>query len=505
MKRSSGILLHPTSLPGNYYCGTLGRNAYRFVDFLSETGQSWWQMLPLGHVGFGNSPYMCYSAFAGNPLLIDPDLLHLHRLIEKHDLHAITSAGGKNVNFEAATKQLRLILAKAFQCFKNSASHELIHNYRIFLDRHAWWLNDYALFVALKEHHNQLPWTEWETKARNRDKKQLEYYRHKLNNTYEFQRFIQFLFFWQWDELKSYAESRGIGIIGDIPLYVAHDSVDVWANRDIFLLKKDGSPDLIGGVPPDYFNESGQLWGNPVYNWDALEKRNYDWWIARMHFNLALSHLVRIDHFRGFESFWAIDANARDAKKGKWMKANGKQLLLLLQQQIGHLPVIAEDLGEITPKVHQLRDTFNIPGMKILQFAYNSDQQNEHLIANHTGNFVAYTGTHDNDTSLGWYYKSTSGERRNLARFSGIRKRNFTHLFINETWASPAKIAITPIQDLLKCKSTARMNIPGTASENWEWRFSWKLLSFEKKAFLYKITKRHNRLNKVNGKLEKRI
>ncbi|TKG95512.1 4-alpha-glucanotransferase [Puteibacter caeruleilacunae] len=502
-KRSSGVLLHPTSLPGNSYCGTLGKAAYRFVDFLEATNQTYWQILPLGPTGFGNSPYQCYSAFAGNELLIDHALLVKDGMLKKSELEEMPRGNGNKADFDRAIEQCDHVLSKAFKRFNALNDYSLLEEYRSFLGEHGWWLNDYALFMAYRKKHGEIPWSEWDTKLANRDQDTWDYYRWRYNNDYELQRFIQFLFFRQWYQLKRYANDKGIEIFGDLPLYVALDSADVWANQKLFMLDKHNKPTLVGGVPPDYFSEDGQLWGNPVYNWKKLKKHNYDWWIARLHFNLRMFDLIRIDHFRGFESFWAIPANAETAKKGEWLKADGYELFSLLKSQIGNLPIIAEDLGEITPEVTKLRDHFKLPGMKVLQFAFASDATNEHLPHNHRRNFVTYTGTHDNNTTMGWYNDLTTKEKKNVNRYIPRHRDGLVKSFIKMAWASTSNMAIVPLQDLLELGDHSRMNTPGTAQGNWTWRFEWNELKKEHTKFLRRITQDYNRENPQTIKSEK--
>ncbi|MDP4184933.1 MAG: 4-alpha-glucanotransferase, partial [Bacteroidota bacterium] len=491
-KRSSGILLHPSSLPGRFSIGTLGKNARRFIDFLAETGQKWWQILPLGPVSFGNSPYQCFSAFAGNPLLIDPEEFIDKEWIAKDDITIIDAQTDK-VDYECAKEVQLPILYKVFEGFLRNASKNEISDYRKFLDENGWWLNDYALFMACKKHNNDLPWNLWDQKLIERDPATLIYSKRTYNEDYERNRFIQYLFFKQWLDLKRYANQKDILIIGDLPLYVSYDSSDVWANQDLFFLDEKHEPTLVGGVPPDYFSETGQLWGNPVYNWEELSLRNYDWWIARLHFNIRLFDRIRIDHFRGLEAFWAIPATADTAVDGSWMKAKGLELLSMFQRQIGAMPILAEDLGLITPEVIELRNKFDLPGMKVLQFAFGSDGINEHLPQNYTPDFVAYTGTHDNDTSEGWYEKLKKKEKHRAIQYLLSNDKQISHKMMRTVWASTARVAIAPLQDVLGLDSDARMNTPGTVGNNWEWRFQQDELNDQHRDFLKHITLLYNR------------
>ena len=490
-QRNSGILLHISSLPGTQGIGSLGKEAFLFVDFLAQTKQKIWQILPLGPVGFGNSPYQCYSAFAGNPLFIDISELVKDRLLDKASVEA-PKFNSKQVEFEKVEEWKMKLFQDAFLNFRKNFQR-FQNNFSSFLDEHGWWLNDYALFRTLKEKNDGLAWNEWDLELVRRNRQRIDEIMHKYHEEIDFQRFLQFMFFRQWHQLKNYANSNGIRIIGDIPLYVSLDSVDVWANQDIFLLDEDGCPTQVGGVPPDYFSETGQLWGNPVFDWHRLEQRGFDWWLARIHFNLRMFDQVRIDHFRGLESFWSVPAGEETAIVGEWVPAKGHQMLSRLKEHLPVLNVIAEDLGIITPEVEKLRRDFDLPGMKVLQFAFGSDSTNEHLPHNFETNFIAYTGTHDNDTSLGWFDSLGKKERRFLRKYISGSGKQFVQNFMEAAWASVARTAISPMQDVLGLDSTARMNTPGIASGNWGWRFDWPQLRNNHKVFLKKITEKYNR------------
>ncbi|MHA7108944.1 4-alpha-glucanotransferase [Sunxiuqinia elliptica] len=492
MTRNSGLLLHVSSLPGQYGIGTLGKDAYAFVDFLIESGQKVWQILPLGPVGFGNSPYQSYSAFAGSELLIDLELLVSDKLLERAELEVLLDLPAKKVAFERLIPEKRKLLEKAYQRFKKS--FDLFKDdYYTFLGEHAWWLNDYALFQALKDEEPEAAWNEWEGGYKKRDSHVLDVAQHEYSEVINYHRFVQFIFFKQWFELKSYANAGGVQLFGDLPLYVALDSADVWANQDLFVLNEEGEPTHVGGVPPDYFSETGQLWGCPVFDWEQLAERKYDWWIARLHFCLNMFDLIRIDHFRGLESFWAVDAAEETAENGEWWPAKGMELLKLLRSQIGELPVVAEDLGIITPEVEQLRKAFDLPGMKVMQFAFASDAENEHLPHNYESNFVVYTGTHDNDTTLGWLKSATKTEQRNLKKYFGHNHSRAFVPVVESAWASVARTAIMPMQDVLRLDSKCRMNVPGVAQGNWEWRFQWKQIRPAQRIFLKRMTEKYNR------------
>ena len=492
-ERSSGILLHISSLPGKEGIGTLGENAYAFVDFLAETKQKLWQILPLGPVGYGNSPYQCYSAFAGNPLFIDLDLLEKEALLTAVDRENVPDFPTKKVDFENVEKWKYPLLKKAFDNFDDRPFEELKAEYYIFLNENGWWLNDYALFMALKKDFGGAMWMDWKEGIKFRKENSLVYYRNKLSEEINFQQFLQFIFFRQWLKLKQYANSKNIRIFGDLPLYVSTDSVDVWANPGIFELDENLKPLKIGGVPPDYFSETGQLWGNPVFNWQEMHNRDYGWWMARLHFELQKFDLVRIDHFRGLEAFWSVDAGEETAMDGKWVPAKGYEMLTKLKSQIHSLPLIAEDLGVITPEVEQLRDDFNLPGMKVLQFAFGSDPTNKDLPHNYTQNFVVYTGTHDNNATLGWLKSLEGDEKEFVERYVGGKRKKALRRLVEMAWSSCAKMAVIPLQDLLELDEKARMNTPGTASGNWGWRFRWTQLRSKYKRNLKELTEMYNR------------
>lgn len=492
MARSSGILLHISSLPGGYGIGSLGKDAFAFVDFLSESKQKLWQILPLGSTGYGNSPYQSYSAFAGSALLINIEKLVDDQLLLKDELDSLSRFSDLKVEYEKISPVKSKLLQKAFARFQGNFSRFEDEYYR-FVEEHLWWLDDYSLFMGLKERNEELLWNDWENPYKTRDSHWLDKARHEHAKTISFHRFVQFIFFRQWFELKKYANDKGIRLIGDLPLYVSLDSSDVWGNQDLFLLDKDGKPTHVGGVPPDYFSETGQLWGCPVFNWKRLAQRKFDWWVARVHFYLNMFDLVRIDHFRGLESFWSVKADEKTAINGKWVPAKGFELLQLLQSQLGKLPVIAEDLGVITPEVEKLRDDFGLPGMKVMQFGFASDATNEHLPHNYGRNFVVFTGTHDNNTTRGWLKSTTKEERRNIWKYYKRNRSWALDRIIEATWASVAEMAIMPMQDLLRLDAKGRMNTPGVTNGNWEWRFSWKQLRNSRRDFLKRMTEKYNR------------
>ncbi|ALC15796.1 4-alpha-glucanotransferase [Desulfuromonas soudanensis] len=470
-KRVSGILLHPTSLPGPYGLGSLGSEAYRFIDFLSGAGQSIWQILPLGPTGYGDSPYSAFSAFAGNPLLICPE-----RLVERGDLDPADLAGVRmpegEAHFGFVQGFLGRLLHKGAACFERQGAGARRAAYERFCSEQAYWLNDYAIFQALRSHFEHRSWNEWPEEIRCRRDSALHFWGEELAATIRVHKYAQFVFFEQWFALRDYAASRGVRILGDLPIFVALDSADVWANQHLFHLNEEGRPLLVAGVPPDYFSTTGQRWGNPLYRWEAMAEEGYAWWLSRFRWNLAQTDLVRIDHFRGFEACWAIPAEEKTAVNGQWLKVPGAELFRALKAALGRVPIIAEDLGLITPEVEALRREFGFPGMKILQFAFGSGADNPYLPHNLESDCVVYTGTHDNDTTLGWWRKLSGQEREGVRAYLGSSGRDQPWELIRAALASVGAYCIIPLQDLLALGSEARMNTPGRAGGNWGWRFS---------------------------------
>ena len=488
--RKSGILLHITSLPGNDGTGTLGKNAFRFVEFLKKSNQKMWQILPLGPVGFGDSPYQCFSAFAGNIQLIDLELLAEDGLLEKSEIKP--PAFSKTTAEFAKAREWKIpFLRKSYETFQQNIQPWL-NEYFYFQYEHKWWLNDFALFMALKDFFKGLGWHVWPEDIKFRKPEAMKKYTELLEKEIDFWMFMQWQFFRQWHRLKKYANEKGIEIIGDVPLYVSTDSADVWANTDIFYLDKDLNPTFVGGVPPDYFSKTGQLWGNPVFNWQRLEERQFDWWMARLRFNVNMFNTVRIDHFRGLESYWSVPAGEKTAINGKWEAAKGYQLLQRFRNEYGSLPFIAEDLGVITPEVEKLRDDLHLTGIKVLQFAFGSDAKNVNLPHNYKPNFLVCTGTHDNDTTLGWLTSAKGKERKLIQKYLGEPAKALQNS-IEMVCASTGKMAIYPMQDVLGLGTEARMNTPGTAIGNWGWRFDWKQLNQTQMRFLQELTLKYNR------------
>jgi 4-alpha-glucanotransferase len=500
-KRSSGILLHPSSLPGPYGIGDLGPEAYKFADFLVEAGQSLWQVLPLGPTGYGDSPYACYSAFAGNTLLISPEQLVTEGLLDSAPSLAIQS---RRVDFAEAHKLKDQLLRRAYERYTKTTDTTLRSAFETFAQRHAHWLDDYALFRALKDAHGGVAWNEWEPSLIRRTPSAIERAREQLREEVEAHMFYQFLFFRQWSALKNYCNERGISIVGDLPIFVAQDSADVWTNPEQFKLDKNGKPLVVAGVPPDYFSTTGQLWGNPLYNWDRMRADGFKWWIERVRATLTVVDIARVDHFRGFAACWEIPGGDKTAERGQWVEAPGRELFTAIHKTLGELPIIAEDLGVITPDVIALREEFGFPGMRILQFGFGSDSKNIDLPHNYLPNVVAYTGTHDNDTTVGWF-QSVAGEGSTRTTKQIERERKFCMDYLNTKgeeihWdfirgvlASVANTAIVPLQDLLGLGTEARMNLPNSTEGNWSWRYGTGALTDELAARLKKYTELYGR------------
>ena len=474
-ERSAGVLLHPTSLPSRFGIGDLGDGAYQFVDFLEAAKQQLWQVLPLGPTASGDSHYQSFSAFAGNPLLISPDRLVAEGFLAAEAVEATPTLPTAEVDFGPVIEYKVALLRAAFAHFQANGDPMQREAFARFVANTANWLDDFALFMALKNHHKGQDggvWNTWPADIARRQKRALKRWGDDLRDEVEFQKFQQFLFYKQWLELKAYANGKGIRIIGDIPIFVAYDSADVWANPELFYLKKDGSPSVVAGVPPDYFSETGQRWGNPLYRWDKMAADNYGWWAQRIHINLVQADIVRIDHFRGFEAYWEIPAAEPTAVVGQWTKGPGIGFFEAIQARLGDLPIIAEDLGVITPEVEELRDRFSFPGMKILQFAFGGEQNSDFLPFNYTSNSVVYTGTHDNETTLGWYLNASEKERDHVRRYMAVPGRDIVWDLIRLAYASVSTLAVIPMQDLFVLGNEARMNYPGKEGGWWRWRYT---------------------------------
>ena len=479
--RSSGILLHPTSLPGPYGIGELGPEAHAFADFLRDSGQRLWQVLPLGPTGYGDSPYQCFSAFAGNPLLISIEQLVSRGYLDPSYLSGKPDFPADNVDYGAVIAWKLPLLRKAYESFARGSAHQA--EFAAFCERHASWLEEFALFMALKDVHDLVIWTEWGRKLALREPAALEQARNDLHDEIECNKFIQFEFERQWCDLKAHCGRNDIRIMGDVPIYVALDSADVWAHRELFELDEDGKPRMVAGVPPDYFSATGQLWGNPIYRWAEHGRTGYAWWIARFRRALEMLDMIRLDHFRGFEAYYEIPAGDTTAVNGAWVKGPGSSLFQALRQALGELPIVAENLGVITPPVEALREEFGFPGMAILQFAFGNDPQAPNFKPhNYPHHVCAYTGTHDNDTVVGWWTsKPGAGSIRTQAdvdkelayacRYLNTDGSEINWVMIRTLLASVADTALMPLQDVLGVGSEGRMNLPGSSSGNWRWRF----------------------------------
>jgi 4-alpha-glucanotransferase len=479
-QRSSGVLLHPTSLPSAHGIGDLGQPAYKFIDFLEQSGQKLWQVLPLGPTGYEHSPYiMNFSTFAGNPLMISLEQLVRDGWLEADELYPLEPGEGDRpdqVNFGRVIPHKMLFLRKASDRFYRSLAIEPDPSFDQFCQSQAAWLDDFVLFMALLEAHEGKDWNQWDAAVARREPEALQSATNDLKDRIQFHRFLQYQFFEQWQALRRYANTRGIQIIGDISIYVCYNSADVWMNPGMFQLDPETlAPKYIAGVPPDYFSATGQLWGNPVYDWDQLQKTGFQWWLERFRATLEYADIVRIDHFRGFEAYWRVPAGEETAMNGEWVTAPGVEFFETLGDTLGTLPVLAEDLGVITPEVEALRDRFQFPGMRILQFAFGGDANNPYLPHNYVQNSVVYTGTHDNDTTLGWWQSTGDAERHHIALYLGydhpgqVPEVNWT--LIRLALGSTADMAIIPLQDLLGLGHQARMNDPSINAGNWRWRY----------------------------------
>lgn len=559
-ERSSGLLLHPTSFPSKYGIGDFGSYAYKFIDFLKKAKQSLWQILPLGPTSFGDSPYQSFSTFAGNFLLISPELLVKENYLKKEDLVKIPEFDDTTIDYGVTIEYKNSLYRKAYENFKLSATNEQKLAYNKFCTKNISWLEDYTLFVALKDYfinqrniqednleknvdsnkesdtinnedikvfsneenqeskifnqefetfkkaHSKIlsgtivndyyfgaVWSTWPEDLVTRKPEALNEWKEKLSDEIKYYKFLQYEFLRQWNKLKDYANTNNIKIIGDIPIFVAYDSADTWANPDLFHLDTKGFPKVVAGVPPDYFSATGQLWGNPLYKWENHKKTEYKWWIDRIKETLKLVDIVRIDHFRGFDEYWEIPANEKTAINGKWKKGPGKDLFIAIKKALGKLPIIAEDLGIISDSVGKLRDYFDFPGMKILQFAFLEDDvkaENPYLPHNANKNSVIYSGTHDNNTTKGWYKEISDIEKDIIRRYMNISGENISWDFIRLAYSTVCNMAIVTMQDIMNLDSDCRMNTPGEASNNWQWRYTQDMLLdeyTERLAYLSKL------------------
>jgi 4-alpha-glucanotransferase len=475
-ERSAGILLHPTSLPAPCGIGDLGPAAYAWVDALARAGQSWWQILPLGPTGYGDSPYQSFSAFAGNPNLISPELLVREGLLNSADL-AGEHWPADRVDYGRVIPYKTALTARAWEYFQAGRGSALRPAFEEFRRREADWLDDFVLFFALKVAHGGISWYRWPEELILRKPAAMQRARHELAEAMELHRFRQFLFSHQWKALKAYAKERGIRLIGDVPIFTAPDSADVWTHPELFLLDQRHRPIAVAGVPPDYFSKTGQLWGNPLYNWEAHKRGGYAWWTARLRAALAQVDLIRLDHFRGFEAYWEVPVGDPTAENGRWVKGPGADFFRVVRDKLQGLPFIAEDLGVITPEVRQLRREFDLPGMRVLQFAFGGATEKRFLPHRHERNTAVYTGTHDNDTSHGWFQSLTEEELRFFRSYAPSTEGDVSWDLIRLAWMSVADYAVTPLQDVLSLGSEARMNTPGTSAGNWRWRFRAEMLT----------------------------
>jgi 4-alpha-glucanotransferase len=494
LNRSAGVLLHPSSLPCPYGIGDFGSGAYKFLDFLANAEIALWEILPLGPTGYGESPYQCFSAFAGNPILISPELLVRDGLLKAEVIANLPKFTTRKVDFERVKSWKEPIFHSAFKQFLGlKAGSELQNEFNEFSERENSWLEDYSLFAAIKQNHNKVSWKDWPKDLRMRIPEVLSDYRNKYKNEIAEQVFIQYLFFRQWKSIVSYAHERDVKIIGDIPLFVAYDSADVWANPELFDLDKNREAKTVAGVPPDYFSSTGQLWGNPHYRWANHKRTGYAWWKARFRKTLELVDILRLDHFRGFGGFWEVPAGSLTAKHGNWVKGPGSQFFKEIEKDLGILPIIAEDLGVITRDVHEMRDKFNFPGMRILQFGFGSDANDPFLPHNYPKHCVAFTGTHDNATARGWYSEAPIHEKKYCSDYLDSSGKNIAWDLLRTLWSSHADFVIAPMQDFLNLGNQARMNYPGTLGGNWNWRMSNNALNSE-------LTEKIHNLNITYGR-----
>ncbi|GAB4211620.1 MAG: 4-alpha-glucanotransferase [Synechococcales cyanobacterium] len=484
--RASGILVHPTSFPSCFGIGDLGQSAYDFLDFLAKSGQRLWQVLPLGPTGYGHSPYMSYGAMAGNPLLISPEKLFAQGWITSEQWHTlpewavVQATWPGRVDYDTVIDFKWGVIRLAYAGFLSRGSAEQQQHFQDYCQANQWWLEDFALFMALLERYDRQEWTTWDPELAQRQPAALAQARQEHSETIALHQFAQWAFDQQWQALKQVATDYGIQVIGDIPIYVAFNSADVWANPQLFQLAEDGQPLRVAGVPPDYFSATGQRWGNPLYDWERLKQQDYRWWIQRFQRLLSWVDWVRLDHFRAFAGYWSIPAEEETAVNGEWVMGPGADFFASLQRQLGSLPILAEDLGEITPDVYALRDQFGFPGMKILEFAFGDDATNPFLPHNYERNYVVYTGTHDNDTVVGWFYgdRLDDGQREAVKRYLGgsLSVDGIQWDLIRLAMSAVANWALLPLQDVMGLGADSRMNTPGTDQDNWGWRYTADML-----------------------------
>lgn len=497
MERSAGVIMHIASLPGKFGIGTFGKEAYEYVEFLYKSGMRYWQILPLGQTGYGDSPYQSFSAFAGNPYFIDFDILKDEGILSKAEY--INENYGDNeeyIDYGLLFNIKYIVLRRAYENFKKSHNFLLKEYFESFKEENNWWLDNYSLYMAVKGKFNLASWQEWDDDIKKRRPEAIELYRNELSDEIEFWSFIQFLFFKQWNELKSYANEKGIKIIGDMPIYVAEDSADVWSNPEAYLIYEETlKPISIAGCPPDAFSETGQLWGNPLYDWNYMEKTGYKWWIKRVEESLKLYDVVRIDHFRGFESYWEIPYGDTTAINGEWVKGPGIKLFNAIKESLGEINVIAEDLGFLTNEVKEFLEETGFPGMKVLQFAFDEREESNYLPHTYTNNCIAYTGTHDNDTFRGWFeLTGNKSDVKYCKEYLALtEEEGYNWGFIRGAWASVADVSIALMQDFLNLGNETRVNFPSTLGGNWKWRIKEGSYNTELADKIYKYTKMYGR------------
>lgn len=491
--RRSGIILPIFSLPSNYGIGTFGEEAYRFVDFLDRAKQTYWQILPVGPTSYGDSPYQSFSTFAGNPYFIDLDMLLKDGMLEKRDIKRYNCCNDENyVDYNLMYKNRYKILKKAYKNANIRYEKEL----EKFKNENINWLEDYSLFMALKDHYKGLPWKEWDKDIKFRKEEAVLKYSEMLKNEINFYVFLQYLFYKQWSDLKNYANKKGVKIIGDIPIYVAEDSADIWANPQYFKLDENLNPIEVSGCPPDAFSDTGQLWGNPIYDWDEMKKDKYSWWVERVRAALKIFDVIRIDHFRGFESYWSIPYGDETAINGQWKKGPDINVFSEIKKELGNIDIIAEDLGYITKEVRDLLEGCGYPGMKVLQFAFDPSGDSEYLPHNFDKNTVVYTGTHDNDTIKGWFKSLSKEEKDFCKKYTGMKSANDNWAFIKCALSSTANTAIIQMQDILNLDKEARTNIPSTLGTNWRWRMKKDYITEEQEGKLIELTSLYGRAKK---------
>jgi 4-alpha-glucanotransferase len=474
MNRASGLFLHPTSLPSQFGIGDIGHSAYKWVDMLAKMKQTFWQMCPLGPTGYGDSPYQSLCSFAGNTLVISPVLLKETGLLTDEEIAAFPVLSADHVDYGTVIIEKEKLYKKAYARFVDTKE------FTAFCTDEHYWLDNFALYKVLKDLYGGLPWYSWDVEHKLRFPAVLEEVVASQRKEIRYQKFLQFLFHQQWSKLKKYANGLGVKIIGDLPIYIAYDSSDTWASPEMFELDEHAKPIRVAGVPPDYFSETGQLWGNPLYHWKHMKQDGYSWWIRRIKKALELVDYMRLDHFRGFEAYWAVNASHKTAVKGEWVKGPGIDLFKAIKKELGKLPIIAEDLGVITLEVETLRKNVGLPGMKVLQFAFDGNPENPYLPYNTTTDSVLYTGTHDNDTSLGWFNNLLELDKHLVRKYLGCADENFLEKFLRLAFGAPSKLCIIPFQDVLGLDSKHRMNIPGKESGNWQWRFTFEQVDPDK-------------------------